>query len=297
MKDRGPTALLRALAVVVLALAWPASGFFPAVSRRRTHHRSHHCGPARAAAKNNPKAGPAETPAAPRNEFPRTLQPDRILKSSKRGSSSSSGSGYAVTIAADDGECQALARRFDLSVIASLSADLVLRPEHNAGGAGAGIAVGVEVEGTCKATVTQRCVRTNEDFAVDLEFPLYCIVRPAVPVSSRPGQQSSPQTFDQPGEEVEALRRSQGSGGGGANKKKTYRPQDRNIDEMDVMELQRMLQSDISDEDDVLMEDEAIYCTDGLMDVGELVSQLFWLKLDPYPKKPGTNPVQRSISG
>ena len=58
-----------------------------------------------------------------------------------------------------------------------------------------------------------------------------------------------------------------------------------------------MLEYDINNEDDVLMEDESIYPIDGLLDVGELVSQLFWLKLDPYPKKPGTDPVQKSITG
>jgi hypothetical protein len=64
---------------------------------------------------------------------------------------------------------------------------------------------------------------------------------------------------------------------------------------MDVMELQRMLQYDMSDDD--VMEDEAIFPLDGMLDIGELVAQLFWLKLDPYPKKPGTDPVQRSITG
>ena len=49
--------------------------------------------------------------------------------------------------------------------------------------------------------------------------------------------------------------------------------------------------------DAVLMEDEAIYSTESLLDVGELVSQLFWLQLDPYPKKPGSKPIQTSITG
>ena len=225
-------------------------------------------------ANNSKKNLPIEIPP---NEFSRTLQPDRILKT-KRG-----GSGYALTIAADETERKALALRFDLSEIAILSADLQLRP--NLIGAKLAGGSGVEVEGTCKATVTQRCVRTNEDFQVDLEFPLYCIVRPVLPMS-----QLSSQYED---EQDDSPRRKQGP----TTRKSSYRPQGRNIDEMDVMELQRMFQFDISDDDDVLMEDEAIYCIDGLMDVGELVSQLFWLKLDPYPKKPGTDPVQRSITG
>ena len=67
---------------------------------------------------------------------------------------------------------------------------------------------------------------------------------------------------------------------------------------MDVLELQKLLQDDLGNEEDVLMEDESIYSTTGgFLDVGELVAQLFWLELDPYPKKPGTGPIQRSITG
>jgi len=34
-----------------------------------------------------------------------------------------------------------------------------------------------------------------------------------------------------------------------------------------------------------------------MLDMGELVSQTFWLNLDPYPKKPGSGPVEFTISG
>ena len=37
---------------------------------------------------------------------------------------------------------------------------------------------GVQVEGTVTARVTQTCVRTGEKFDVDVEFPLFAIVRP-----------------------------------------------------------------------------------------------------------------------
>ena len=73
-----------------------------------------------------------------------------------------------------------------------------------------------------------------------------------------------------------------------------------NLDTLDVFQLQQLLQDDDDyDEElaDVLMEDQAIYPVGGPMDVGELVSQLFWLQLDPYPKKPDSQPLQRSISG
>jgi hypothetical protein len=44
---------------------------------------------------------------------------------------------------------------------------------------------------------------------------------------------------------------------------------------MDMMQLQRMLQQDISDEDDMLMEDEMIYPCDGALDVESLWRSLF----------------------
>ena len=72
-----------------------------------------------------------------------------------------------------------------------------------------------------------------------------------------------------------------------------------NLENLDVFQLQQLLQDDDDDDElaDVLMEDQAIYPTGGQMDLGELVAQLFWLQLDPYPKKPGSEPIQRSISG
>jgi len=47
-----------------------------------------------------------------------------------------------------------------------------------------------------------------------------------------------------------------------------------------------------------LVEDEAVYSLSSeQLDVGELIAQTFWLQLDPYPKKPGTDPVVWEISG
>jgi hypothetical protein len=51
-------------------------------------------------------------------------------------------------------------------------------------------------------------------------------------------------------------------------------------------------------DEDAMIEDENIYsATTGKLDVGELVAQVFWVNLDPYPKKPGTSPVVYEISG
>lgn len=257
---------------------------------------------------------PAEVPP---NEFSRTLQPDRILKTSFVSSSSSAAagsSGYALTIAADVVECQALANRFSLTEIASLSADLLLRPAAATNSKSRATASDpqssgcVEVEGTCRATVTQRCVRTNEDFVVHLEFPLYCIVRPTLPKSN--AYDDDDVIDDDASGMIPSTSTQRRMGKKSVNSSgKTHRQ-----NSIDLMEMQRLLEKNIRDDTkfngggdeednddsiggDSLMEDESIYCVDGLIDVGELVSQLFWFKLDPYPKKPGTSPVQYSITG
>lgn len=189
------------------------------------------------------------------NEFSRTIQPSRVLKNKRSGF-------HTMKIVANEQECADLAKRFALSDISSLGADVVLRPEW----IGTSVSNGVEVEGSCQATVTQRCVRTNEEFVVDLNFPVYCIVRPVLPM----GQEV---------DEAPSLERTRNI----------------NMSDLDALQLQKMLIE--SDETEDLMEDENIYVVEGSLDVGELISQLFWLKLDPYPKKPGTDPIQRSITG
>lgn len=145
---------------------------------------------------------------------------------------------------------------------------------------------GVEVEGSVVARVTQTCVRTNEKFDVDVEFPLFAIVRPLA---------------ESGGDEDDDLSELQGyfeeERRGRKKKKKDKKVQapERNVNEMDMAKLQQMLQ-DFDVEDDVI-EDGAIYSMNGTIDLGELVAQLFWLKLDPYPKKPGTHPIRTSITG
>lgn len=209
----------------------------------------------------------------PENEFSRLIDPERVLRIKRD---------YVTDIEATPEECQALAERFELPNIGALKASLSLRKEMSGSD-------GIEAEGTITGTVTRTCVRTNEAFVLnDLEIPLYSIVRPVTPIAALAAQQQALE--DQLGGLGQDEQKSK-------TRKSSYRPQDRNMDEMDILQLQRLLQSDINVEDDVLMEDEAIYSTDGTLDVGELVAQLFWLSLDPYPKKPGSDPVQISISG
>lgn len=209
----------------------------------------------------------------PVNEFSRTYNTDRVLGNTPRQRD------YSISVEADEAERHALADRFDLFNIDKLEADLKMRREVQVKGTSSR-ASGVQVEGNVRARVTQTCVRTNEKFDVDVEFPLFAVVRPVA---------SSSDTPDDDLAELDNYFAEE------KRKQKKVRAPDRNINEMDMMELQQMLQ-DFDVEDDVV-EDEAIFARDGIIDVGELVSQLFWLKLDPYPKKPGTGPIQISISG
>ena len=66
------------------------------------------------------------------------------------------------------------------------------------------------------------------------------------------------------------------------------------IDDMGMKEMQDILMEyEVTDE---IIEDENCFCTDGTVDCGEIVAQMFRSKLDPYPKKPGTDPVSYSFT-
>jgi hypothetical protein len=247
-----------------------------------------------------------------RNEFSRTIQPDRLLRHSSSSSATArgGGGGFRMTLQANETECLDLARRFDggsgsvgLTSIAKLEASLTLRPE-SLGGNSVGLFGGVEAQGTVTATITQTCVRTNEKFNVNLEFPLYAIVRPAVAASHVVSNSYAAQEYGDDNANDAAAAAAEpvdyrSKSNSKKKKKKSYRSSGGNNEIMgDLLQLQRMMQEDISAEDDALVQDESIYPAGGnsFLDVGELVTQLFFLQIDPYPKKPGTSPVQRSIS-
>ena len=216
----------------------------------------------------------------PSNEFSRPLQTDRILKTSS-GKRTRVNRDYKLEIEATPEECEALGVRFEIRKISSLKASLSLRPPQS--GSSTGGLLTVEVKGTIQAHLTQTCVRTNEDFEVDVEIPLYSVVRP---VSNNFG-------FDEEEEEKKDFER--------ANSKSKKPPKmrtDRLSNLNDMMELQKMLELMDEEGEDDFIEDEAIYSlSTGSLDVGELVAQTFWLNLDPYPKKPGSEPIEFSISG
>ena len=228
----------------------------------------------------------------PENEFSRTYRTETVLSGGGR-----SGRDYRTAIEATNEELEALAERFHLSEFSRLEADVVLRRDYQQ-------SYGtkcIQVEGTVKATLCQKCVRTNEHFDVNLEFDIIAVVRPAESaMEATDGGNDDAETMA----EIERQLSRQGGGGGGSGRRKkggkkkkrlkSIRP-DNAFDEMGLKPIQDMLQ-DFELEDDVI-EDEAVMGSDGMLDVGELVAQLFRLKLDPYPKKPGSKPINISFSG
>ena len=226
----------------------------------------------------------------PENEFSRRYRTDTVLPSGRTARD------YKVSIEANEEERAALAARFRLSEITRLEADVVLRRDKSGS---AYDSDDVHMDGTVLATVTQKCVRTNEDFDVNLEFDVNAAVRPV---------QSTETNDDADMEEIERALASSGGGGGGGGgggKKRNKRGgggkhnksirSDRSLDDVGMKALQDMLQEFDVEED--VVEDEAVLGPDGYIDIGELVAQLFRLKLDPYPKKPGSKPINLSFSG
>jgi len=202
-----------------------------------------------------------------------------------------------LSISAAEAERQALATRFRLTDIASLSADLTLQPAL--GLSTAGDESYIEAIGKVSAQVTQTCVRTNEEFQVDLEFHFNTVLKAMS--SSRRGSS----TDELSAGELQALEsafnldtqgRSKRKGGKKPRGVKGVRggQSSRDLDDMGMKQLRDKLQEyEITDE---IIEDEACFCTDGIVDVGEIVAQIFRSKLDPYPKKPGSDPVSYSFT-
>jgi len=203
-----------------------------------------------------------------------------------------------VNVQADIDECNGLAKRFGLKGLTRLDATISFRPAPDASGKGGSLPV--EAEGTIEAHLTQTCVRTNEEFEVDLEIPLYAIVKPVT--SNNDDDLRILQEQQQKQEEEDAA---------SGKKKKVKKPktdvfhENKKVHNLsDIFDLQSaILEADFFGMDGEagaaeLVEDEAIYSLSSeQLDVGELIAQTFWLELDPYPKKPGSDPVQWEISG
>jgi len=169
----------------------------------------------------------------------------------------------------------------------------------------------LEVEGTIASHLTQTCVRTNEQFEADVEFPIYALVKP---MSMEALMKGDGMAYYNMNADEDSTSSSHNKKKNNKKKKKQKRAKlaqsSRQVHSLqDVFDLQAAIEASEAmesndggisrvDESAALVEDESIYSSEtGILDIGELVAQTFWLQLDPYPKKPGTGPIELEISG
>jgi hypothetical protein len=220
-----------------------------------------------------------------KNEFSRVYRSESILVVAKRKE-------YEISIEASEDECAALAQRFSLPAIGNLEAELSLKNDSLGGGKQGGyLGQTMEVKGTIRGNVTQTCVRTNELFDEEVEFTMFAVLRPSMDREiSSGGMDDLPTNGDV---SSTSPRRNN-------NKTKNKRStpaakKHQSLEDMAMSDLQDLME-DFDLEEDII-EDENIYnAAKGQVDVGELVAQLFAVKLDPYPKKPGSKPVNLSFT-
>ena len=243
-----------------------------------------------------------------RNEFSRTIRVSKWFSASAASSSGGGGSlsnnrsssrrVMKLSISASPEERQALATRFRLTEITSLFADVIVQPAL--GGGTNAFESGyngecIEARGTVCAHVTQTCVRTNEEFDVNLEFNFDTVLRAMSTTSNSASDNSSSR------EDIAALaasklgegkssrsnRGGKGQRGGGVKGVRGGgQTSSKDLGDKKMKELQDIfMEYEVTDE---IIEDESCFCTDGIVDCGEIVAQMFRSKLDPYPKKPGS---------
>ena len=194
-----------------------------------------------------------------------------------------------LLITATPEECHALANRFRLSDITALSAELTVQPVVGGDSDTSGIddSECIEAKGTICAHVTQSCVRTNEAFDVSLEFSFDTVLRAMTSSSGSVEEVVEPLSAG----ELAALDAASKLENGRTRKKKGANKAKRikggqSIDDMGMKQMQDILgEYEVTDE---IIEDEQCFCTDGIVDCGEVVAQILRSKLDPYPKKPGS---------
>jgi len=193
-------------------------------------------------------------------------------------------------------ELQELSQRFQLPNIHQLRADLTIQQNSPGRGTTGKSEDILYIQGSIMSNLTQTCVRTNDDFDVEMNVNFTSTIRSTTFGSNDPDSLIM--------EEEESNSRRQGDNDRKSSQKKRRkdkkamsRSSNRGINEIGMMELQNLV-TDMSneDEDNELIEDEAVY-HNGVLDAGELVAQIFSLKLDTYPKKPGSKPVKYSITG
>lgn len=227
------------------------------------------------------KEGP-KNESTSRNEFSRTIRVSKWFGAVGGSTSKSKNKSLNLSISATESEMSALATRFRLATISSLVAELVVSPALAVTGGYQDNCI--EVRGTISTQVKQTCVRTNEDFDVDLEFSFDTTLK-AMAATKLPTEALN-------SGEMEAL-----AAAAQLDRKKPKGRKQTSVKSVkgisaqgvDVQELQNILtEYEVTND---IIEDESCFCTDGIVDVGEVVSQMFRSKLDPYPKKPGSDPI------
>ena len=242
------------------------------------------------------------------NEFSRTIRVSKWFSAGGGGSSRSNNRIMNVDLIASELERHALAKRFRLSSISSLTADLTVVPALHGNAIDIGDCI-IEASGTVSAVVTQKCVRTNEDFEISMEFSFDTVLKAMTPNKSSESSAANVDNNDEPElseGELAALEAASTLDGGGRRKNKRKGNKQKNVkgirggqsskdlDGSGMKQLQDILMEyEVSDE---IIEDESCFCTDGIVDCGEIVAQMFRSKLDPYPKKPGSDPVSYSFT-
>lgn len=228
-----------------------------------------------------------------KNEFSRTIRVSKWFRGGGGSSNRRSTKKMDLSISATPSELLALATRFRLTNITALSADMVVQPALGGGsdapGSGGGESTDyIEARGTICAEVTQTCVRTNEEFDVNLEFSFETVLRAMASVRSR-GNNAGNDDELSAGEiaALEAASNSLGNARKSRKKKGSNKQRVKGVSgDMGMNQLQNIfMEYEVTDE---IIEDESCFCTDGIVDCGEIVAQMFRSKLDPYPKKPGS---------
>lgn len=141
------------------------------------------------------------------------------------------------------------------------------------------------VKGIVNTDITRTCVRTGEPFDEQLKFDVFAVLTPAESATLLPTLPEDTSNNKKKGTQQSKKQQ---------RKDKKHAVGRKQIEEMGLKEVQNMLED--LDLEEYVIQDVAIYNSFGIVNVGELIAQLLVLKLDPYPKKPGSQPVRFTFS-
>ncbi len=163
------------------------------------------------------------------------------------------------------------------------------------------------MKGIVKTNITRICVRTGDPFDEQLQFDIFAVLTPtdASPFPYTADSDDGSRNFDDKYDLDALFKESKENTERFKKKKPQNKKRNKNmnkkvvfgrrqIEDMGVLEVQNMLED--YDLEEYIIEDDRIYNKLGVVNVGELVSQLLVVQLDPYPKKPGSQPVRFTFS-